>query len=70
MSDEGDVNSIVDYLKSHGLPSDMASRQIIAEKHGISPYTGTAEQNTKLLGLLRNPPLLTFWEELKALLFG
>ncbi len=61
-----DPNSIVDYLKDHGLPSDMASRKVIAEKHGISPYTGTAEQNIRLLALMRNPPL-AFWEELKAL---
>ena len=63
MSDE---NSIVDYLKDHGVPSDMASRRIIAEKHGISPYSGTAEQNIKLLAILRNPPL-AFWERVKAL---
>jgi len=65
MSDE---NSIVDYLKAQGLPSDMLAREIIAEKHGIIPYTGTAEQNIKLLALLRNPPL-AFWEQVKAL-FG
>jgi hypothetical protein len=59
-------NSIVDYLKVQGLPSDMASRKVIAEKHGIANYTGTSDQNIKLLALLRNPPL-AFWEELKAL---
>jgi hypothetical protein len=63
MSDE---NSIVDYLKGQGIPSDMASRRIIAEEHGIAPYSGTAEQNIKLLALLRNPPL-AFWERVKAL---
>jgi N-acetylmuramoyl-L-alanine amidase len=62
----GDANSIVDYLKAQGLPSDMASRKIIAEAHGISPYTGTADQNIQLLGLLRNPSP-TFWDEVKAL---
>ena len=62
----GDPNSIVDYLKEHNLPSDMASRKVIAEKHGITPYTGTAEQNIRLLELMRNPAL-GFWEELKAL---
>ena len=62
-----DEDSIVDYLKSNGLPSDMASRKIIADKHGIYGYTGTAGQNIRLLALLRNPPIQTFWEELKAL---
>jgi hypothetical protein len=61
-----DENSIVDYLKAQGIPSDMASRKVIAEQHGISPYSGTAEQNIALLALLRNPPL-SFWEEVKAL---
>lgn len=62
-----DLDSIVDYLKNQGLPSDMASRKIIAEKHGITGYTGTADQNVRLLALLRNPPLKTFWEDIKAL---
>jgi hypothetical protein len=61
-----DENSIVDYLKAQGVPSDMASRKVIAEQHGISPYSGTAEQNIALLALLRNPPL-AFWEQVKAL---
>jgi len=61
-----DENSIVDYLKSQGVPSDMASRKVIAEKHGITGYTGTADQNIRLLALLRNPPL-AFWEQIKAL---
>jgi hypothetical protein len=61
-----DENSIVDYLKAQGLPSDMASRKIIAENHGIVPYSGTADQNIKLLALLRNPSL-SFWEEVRAL---
>lgn len=61
-----DENSIVDYLKGNGLPSDMEARKIIAVKHGIAPYSGTAEQNIRLLALLRNPPA-AFWEEIKAL---
>ena len=59
-----DENSIVDYLKAQGVPSDMASRKIIAERHAIAPYTGTADQNIQLLALLRNPPT-AFWEEVK-----
>jgi hypothetical protein len=70
MSNEADdVNSIVDYLKNQGLPSDMAARTVIAERHGIAPYSGTADQNIKLLAILRNPPL-AFWEEVKALFRG
>ena len=61
-----DENSIVDYLKAQGLPSDMEARKIIAVRHGIAPYSGTADQNIRLLALLRNPPL-SFWEGLKAL---
>ena len=61
-----DENSIVDYLKSQGVPSDMATRKVIAERHGIAGYTGTADQNIRLLALLRNPPL-AFWEQIKAL---
>jgi hypothetical protein len=67
MSDE---DSIVDYLKAQGVPSDMESRKIIAEKHGISPYTGTADENIKLLALLRNPPTPSFWDHIKAMFGG
>ncbi len=45
--------SVVDYLKSIGQPSDFASRSALASKFGITNYTGTAEQNTKLLNLLK-----------------
>lgn len=46
-------SSIVDYLKSVGQASDYGSRATLATKYGISNYTGTAEQNTQLLNLLR-----------------
>jgi hypothetical protein len=61
-----DENSIVDYLESKGIPGDMVARKRIAERHGIVDYTGTAEQNVKLLALLRNPPS-TLWDEIKEL---
>ncbi len=64
-----DDNSIVDYLKAQGVPSDMESRRLIADRHGIAPYSGTAEQNIKLLALLRNPPP-TFWDNVRALFKG
>jgi hypothetical protein len=46
--------SIVDYLKSIGQASDYTSRAALAASKGISGYSGTAEQNTKLLGLLKS----------------
>lgn len=41
--------SIVDYLKSTGKSSSLASRKQLASKHGIKNYTGTAAQNVALL---------------------
>lgn len=50
--------SVVDYLKNIGQPSDFASRARLAAQHGIANYTGTAEQNTRLLNILReNVPI-------------
>lgn len=46
-------NSIVDYLASVGQPSSFAHRAKLARKHGITGYTGTAAQNTRLLTILR-----------------
>lgn len=46
-------SSLVDYLKSVGKASDFASRKRYATQYGISNYTGTAAQNTKLLELMR-----------------
>lgn len=43
--------SIVDGLKSIGVDSSMGNRKKIAAANGISNYTGTADQNTKLLSL-------------------
>lgn len=46
--------SIVDYLKQSGQDSSYAARKKLAEQNGISGYTGTASQNTKLLNALRS----------------
>lgn len=46
-------NSIVDYLKSVGIDSSYTNRKKLAKENGISNYTGTAEQNLKLLEILR-----------------
>lgn len=48
------VGSIVDYLSSSGRDSSYAARRKLAEEYGISGYSGTASQNTKLLGMLQN----------------
>lgn len=45
--------SLVDYLKSKHLPSDFISRRNLATKYGIRNYTGTADQNVKLLACLQ-----------------
>lgn len=47
--------SIVDYLNSTGQASDYNSRATLAQQKGIQNYTGTADQNTQLLGMLRTP---------------
>lgn len=46
-------NSIVDYLASIGQPTSFAHRRSLARRHGMSNYTGTAAQNTRLLKSLR-----------------
>lgn len=45
--------SIVDALNSVGYNSSYSSRKELAGKLGIANYTGTAEQNTQMLNLLR-----------------
>lgn len=45
--------SIVDYLNSVGQPSDYTTRSKLAAQYGITNYTGTAAQNTQLLGILK-----------------
>lgn len=60
------TTSIVDYLKSTGGASDFTSRAALATKSGITGYTGTATQNTQLLGLLRSPTPTTTTPVLQA----
>lgn len=45
--------SVVDYLKSVGVDSSFANRKKLALNHGISNYSGSTEQNIKLLAKLR-----------------
>lgn len=53
----GSSVSIVDALKAVGVDSSKANRTKIAKANGISNYTGTASQNTKLLNLLKQGKL-------------
>lgn len=53
----GSSVSLVDALKSIGVDSSMNNRKKIAKANGISNYTGTASQNTKLLNLLKQGKL-------------
>ena len=45
--------SIVDYLKGQGRDSSYAARKELAKSFGIQDYSGTAEQNTKMLSALQ-----------------
>lgn len=47
-------NSITDFLSQAGQPSDFNSRAKLAAQYGISGYSGTAAQNTQLLGILKS----------------
>lgn len=47
------VGSIVDYLNSSGRDSSYAARRKLAEEYGMSGYSGSASQNTKLLRMLQ-----------------
>jgi hypothetical protein len=50
--------SIVDGLKSIGVDSSKSNRKKIAKANGISNYTGSASQNTKLLSLAKQGKLI------------
>jgi len=52
------ASSIVDALKSIGVDSSMSYRKSIAEKNGISGYSGSASQNTQMLNLLKSGTLI------------
>ena len=49
----GKSNSIVDALKSLGIDSSFSHRKQIAALNGMSSYSGTAAENTKMLSLLK-----------------
>ncbi|WP_371925834.1 alkaline phosphatase [Halobacillus sp. A5] len=45
--------SVVDYLKSHGYPSDFSFRGEIASSYKLTDYKGTAPQNLSMLDQLK-----------------
>ena len=45
--------SLVDYLNAKGKNSSFSARKELAKDYGMSNYTGTAAQNTKLLDMLQ-----------------
>ena len=49
-----DPNSIVDYLKKSGQDSSYSARAVIADELGIKNYTGSGEQNTQMLKMLKD----------------
>lgn len=46
--------SIVDYMKAAGLDSSKQARKEFAKVYNIANYTGTKDQNIKMLNALRN----------------
>ena len=55
---KGKSDSLVDALEAIGAKSDFAYRKKIAQKNKITNYKGTAEQNGKLLALLKKGKLV------------
>lgn len=53
----GDSDSIVTGLNAVGVDSSYSNRKKIATANGISGYSGTASQNTKMLNLLKQGKL-------------
>lgn len=49
--------SIVDALNQIGVDSSFSNRSKLAQINGITNYRGTAEQNTKMLEMLKNGTL-------------
>lgn len=55
---KGDSESIVDALEAIGAKSDFSYRKKIAQANGINRYSGTPEQNEKMLALLKRGKLI------------
>lgn len=55
---KGKGDSLVDALEAVGAKNDFAYRRKIAQKNKVKNYKGTAEQNNKLLALLKKGKLV------------
>lgn len=55
---KGTSDSLVDALEAVGAKSDFAYRKKIAVKNKVKNYKGTAEQNNRLLALLKKGKLI------------
>ncbi|WP_290911243.1 CHAP domain-containing protein [Eubacterium sp.] len=55
---KGKSDSLVDALEAVGAKSDFSYRKKVASKNKIKDYKGTAEQNNKLLALLKKGKLI------------
>ena len=53
----GSTNSIVDALKSLKIDSSYKNRKVIAQNNGFLNYTGKANENLKMLALLKEGKL-------------
>ena len=51
--------SVVDYMNANKLNSSYSNRAKLAKQYGIKSYSGTAQQNTALLGYLQQPKKTT-----------
>ena len=51
--------SVVDYMNANKLNSSYSNRAKLAKSYGIKNYSGTAQQNTALLGYLQTPKKTT-----------
>ncbi|MBR4349981.1 MAG: hypothetical protein IKP99_04575 [Bacteroidales bacterium] len=54
----GTSESVSDALIAIGANGSYANRKLIASANGITPYEGTAEQNKKMLALLKSGKLI------------
>jgi len=55
----GNSESIFDALTAVGVNGSYANRAMIASANGITPYSGTAEQNKQMLALLKAGKLIS-----------
>jgi hypothetical protein len=59
--------SVVDFLSAQGKASDYASRKELAKSLGIEGYRGTADQNLKLIDMIKdNPEVLDVYPTSKS----